>query len=208
MRAFIYVGGSIYPENITEHPKGEDLRIAADGGYANAKRLGERIDIAVGDFDSFAKQKIDEGVELVELPAEKDLTDSQVCVETAISRGADEIIIIGGLSGRLDHTLANLSVLQDLHARHIHGYITDGNNRAHYIKATSHLVARSAYKYLSLIAVDETCKGVSIKGCKYELKNQPVHRRLQVAVSNEITGNCALVSVKKGGLYVIESREQ
>ena len=208
MRAFIYVGGSIYPENITEHPKGEDLRIAADGGYANAKRLGERIDIAVGDFDSFAKHKIDEGVELVELPAEKDLTDSQVCVETAISRGADEIIIIGGLSGRLDHTLANLSVLQDLHTRHIHGYITDGNNRAHYIKATSHLVARSAYKYLSLIAVDETCKGVSIKGCKYELKNQPVHRRLQFAVSNEITGNCALVSVKKGGLYVIESREQ
>ena len=208
MRAFIYVGGSISPENFTEHPKGEDLRIAADGGYANAKRLGERIDIAVGDFDSFAKQKIDEGVELVELPVEKDLTDSQVCIETAISRGADEIIIIGGLSGRLDHTLANLSILQDLHARHIHGYVTDGNNRAHYIKSTSHLVARSAYKYLSLIAVDETCKGVSIKGCKYELKNQPVHRRLQFAVSNEITGNCALVSVKKGGLYVIESREQ
>ncbi len=207
MRAFIYVGGTIYPENITEHPKGEDLRIAADGGYANAKRLGERIDIAVGDFDSFAKQQIEDGVELVELPAEKDLTDSQVCIETAVSRGADEIILVGGLSGRLDHTLANLSILQDLHARRIHGYITDGNNRAHYIKSTSHLVARSAYKYLSLIAVDETCKGVSIKGCKYELKNQPVHRRLQFAVSNEITGNCALVSVKKGGLYVIESRE-
>ena len=124
------------------------------------------------------------------------------------SFGESLTLIIGGLSGRLDHTLANLSILQDLHARHIHGYITDGNNRAHYIKSTSHLVARSAYKYLSLIAVDETCKGVSIKGCKYELKNQPVHRRLQFAVSNEITGNCALVSVKKGGLYVIESREQ
>lgn len=208
MRAFIYVGGSIYPENITEHPKGEDLRIAADGGYANAKRLGERIDIAVGDFDSFAKQQIDEGVELVELPVEKDLTDSQVCIETAVARGADEIILIGGLSGRLDHTLANLSILQDLDARRIHGYITDGNNRAHYIKSTSYLVARSAYKYLSLIAADETCKGVSIKGCKYELKNQPLHSRLQFAVSNEITGNCALISVKKGGLYVIESREQ
>ncbi len=208
MRAFIYVGGSIYPENITEHPKGEDLRIAADGGYANAKLLGERIDIAVGDFDSFSRQSIDEGVELLELPVEKDLTDSQVCIETAISRGADEIIIIGGLSGRLDHTLANLAILQDLHARHIHGYVTDGNNRAHYIRSTSHLIARSTYKYLSLIAVDETCKGVSIKGCKYELNNQPIHRRLQFAVSNEITGNCALISVKKGGLYVIESREQ
>lgn len=208
MRAFIYVGGKIFPDNITEHPKGEDLRIAADGGYANAMLLGERIDIAVGDFDSFSKQKIDEGVELVEFPKDKDLTDSQICIETAISRGANEIIIIGGLSGRLDHTLANLTILQDLRERHIHGYITDGNNRAHFIRSTSHLVARSAYKYLSLIAADETCKGVSIQGCKYELKNQPIHRRLQFAVSNEITGNCALISVKKGGLYIIESREQ
>lgn len=208
MRAFIYVGGKIFPDNITEHPKGEDLRIAADGGYANAMLLGERIDIAVGDFDSFSKQKIDEGVELVEFPKDKDLTDSQICIETAISRGANEIIMIGGLSGRLDHTLANLAILQDLRERHIHGYITDGNNRAHFIRSTSHLVARSAYKYLSLIAADETCKGVSIQGCKYELKNQPIHRRLQFAVSNEITGNCALISVKKGGLYIIESREQ
>ena len=208
MRAFIYVGGKIFPDNITEHPKGEDLRIAADGGYANAMLLGERIDIAVGDFDSFSKQKIDEGVELVEFPKDKDLTDSQICIETAISRGANEIILIGGLSGRLDHTLANLAILQDLRQRHIHGYITDGNNRAHFIRSTSHLVARSAYKYLSLIAADETCKGVSVQGCKYELKNQPIHRRLQFAVSNEITGNCALISVKKGGLYIIESREQ
>lgn len=208
MRAFIYVGGKIFPDNITEHPKGEDLRIAADGGYANAMLLGERIDIAVGDFDSFSKQKIDEGVELVEFPKDKDLTDSQICIETAISRGANEIILIGGLSGRLDHTLANLAILQDLCQRHIHGYITDGNNRAHFIRSTSHLVARSAYKYLSLIAADETCKGVSIQGCKYELKNQPIHRRLQFAVSNEITGNCALISVKKGGLYIIESRQQ
>ena len=208
MRAFIYLGGKIFPDNITEHPKGEDLRIAADGGYANAMLLGERIDIAVGDFDSFSKQKIDEGVELVEFPKDKELTDSQICIETAISRGANEIILIGGLSGRLDHTLANLAILQDLRQRHIHGYITDGNNRAHFIRSTSHLVARSAYKYLSLIAADETCKGVSVQGCKYELKNQTIHRRLQFAVSNEITGNCALISVKKGGLYVIESREQ
>ena len=36
MRAFIYTGGEIFPDNITEHPKGDDLRIAADSGYRNA----------------------------------------------------------------------------------------------------------------------------------------------------------------------------
>lgn len=207
MRAFIYVGGHISPEHIPERPTDGDLCIAADGGYKNALKLGHNIHIAVGDFDSFPKDKIGDAVEIIALPTEKDLTDSQVCIETAIARGADEIILIGGLSGRLDHTLANLSILQDLHARHIHGYITDGDNRAHFIRNSGHIAMRSAFKYLSLIAVDETCKGVSIQGCKYELKNQPVHRRLQFAVSNEIIGNCAMVTVKKGGMYIIESRE-
>ena len=207
MRAFIYVGGQIFPEYIPERPTDGDLCIAADGGYKNAALLGHKIHIAVGDFDSFPKEQIAEGVELIELPAEKDLTDSQVCIETAIARGADEIILIGGLSGRLDHTLANLSILQDLYARRVLGYITDGANRARFIRSSGAIILRSAFKYLSLVAVDETCKGVSVKGCKYELKNQPVHRRLQFAVSNEIVGNCAMVTVKKGGMYIIESRE-
>ena len=207
MRAFIYVGGSICPNFISEHPADGDLCIAADGGYKNAKALGHPVHIAVGDFDSFPRDQIADGIEQIELPAEKDLTDSQVCIETAIARGADEIILIGGLSGRLDHTLANLAILQDLHARRVMGYMTDGHNRARFIRASGAIILKSEFKYLSLIAVDETCKGVSIKGCKYELKNQPVHRRLQFAISNEIIGNCAMITVKKGGMYIIESRD-
>ncbi len=207
MRAFIYVGGAIFPQNITERPTDGDLCIAADGGYKNAKALGHPVHVAVGDFDSFPRDQIADGIETIELPAEKDLTDSQVCIETAIARGADEIIIIGGLSGRLDHTLANLCILEDLYARRVPGYVTDGFNRARFIRNSGIIIMRSEFKYLSLIAADDTCKGVSIQGCKYELKKQPVHRRLQFAVSNEITGNCAMVTVKKGGLYIIESRE-
>ena len=109
MRAFIYVGGSICPNFISEHPADGDLCIAADGGYKNAKALGHPVHIAVGDFDSFPRDRIADGIERIELPCEKDLTDSQVCIETAIARGASEIILIGGLSGRLDPTLLNPS---------------------------------------------------------------------------------------------------
>ena len=207
MRAFIYLGGGVYDGGYLDQPKEGDLIIAADSGYQNAKKLGHPVHVAVGDFDSFPKERVGDGIEIIELPAEKDLTDSQVCIETAISRGADEIILIGGLSGRLDHTLANLCMLEDLYARRVIGYITDGANRARFIRNSGIIILRSDFKYLSLIAADDTCKGVSIQGCKYELKKQPVHRRLQFAVSNEITGNCAMVTVKKGGLYVIESRE-
>ena len=207
-KAFIYVGGEIHPENITEHPKSDDLTIAADSGYHNALSLGDRVQILVGDFDSIDKgREIDEKIEILTVPAEKDFTDTQLAVETAIKRGARDIVIIGGLSGRLDHTLSNLAILRELSEAQVYALITDGKNRARYIRSTSTLISRSGYKYLSLIADDEKVKGVSVEGCKYPLDNATLTNRYQYAVSNEITGNCALVSVKKGGLYIVESAE-
>ena len=207
MRAFIYTGGAVRADLITEHPKADDITIAADSGYHTARALGERIDVLLGDFDSIGRIPRDEAFEIRQVPAEKDYTDTQLAVEVAIERGADEIIIIGGLSGRLDHTLSTLAILEDLHARGLHGRITDGQSRAHFIRSSSTLVARSPYKYLSLVAADEVVKGVDIEGCKYPLKRATLRRRNQFAVSNEITGNVAFIAVKKGGLYIIESRD-
>lgn len=207
MRAFIYTGGTVRIESITEHPKADDLCIAADQGYHTAKALGERIDLLLGDFDSIGSVPGDEGMEIQRVPAEKDYTDTQLAVEIALERGADEIIIIGGLSGRLDHTLSTLAILEDLNTRGVYCTVTDGQNRARYMKSTSTLIARSPYKYLSLIAADEVVKGVDIEGCKYPLKKATLRRSHQFAVSNEITGNVAFISVKKGGVFIIESRD-
>ena len=207
MKAFIYTGGEIFPNNITEHPKADDLTIAADSGYSNAKTLGDSVQILVGDLDSLDRSKIEGRPELIEMSAEKDFTDTQLAVETALKRGADDIVIIGGLSGRLDHTLSNLAILKDLSDRGIYAVMADGRNRVRYIKSTSTLIARSGYTYLSLIADGEKVKGVSIEGCKYPLENAVLNDRYQYAVSNEIVGNCALISVKKGGLYIVESAD-
>ena len=210
MKAFIYTGGTITPERITEHPKSGDLRIAADVGYRNAKKLGENVDILLGDFDSLGDPDSltpPKNTEILKVPAEKDFTDTQLAVDTAIQRGADEIIIIGGLSGRLDHTLSNLSILEDMADRNIHALITDGQNRVRFLRSTSILIARSGFRYLSLIALSQKVRGVTIEGCKYPLKNATLNRGFQYAVSNELDGNCALISVKKGDLYIVESTE-
>lgn len=207
LNAYIYVGGTVYPENITEHPKDEDLTIAADSGYRNAAILDSKIRILVGDFDSFDKSSADPETEIITFPPEKDFTDTQLAVEIALKHGATNIIIIGGLSGRLDHTLSNIAILKNLYSAHIPAYITDGKNRVKYINASSTLIARSKYKYLSLIADGVKVKGVSVEGCKYPLKNAVLSDNYQYAVSNEILGNCAFISVKKGGLYIIESAD-
>ena len=210
MKAYIYVGGDIFPQNITEHPQDDDICIAADSGYRNAKMLGIEPSILVGDFDSIDekdKKSIKDDIEIYEVPVEKDFTDTQLAVKIALQKGVRGITIIGGLSGRLDHTLSNLAILENLYDSNIRAVIADGKNRVRYIKSSSELIARSPYKYLSILARDEKVKGVSIEGCKYPLKNANLSSKNQYAISNEIEKTCALISVRKGGILIVESAD-
>ena len=208
MRCYIYVGGEINAANITERPDKEDLVIAADSGFDNAARLGVTPSVMVGDFDSVREKKIPDGVEIYRVPAEKDLTDTQLAVEVALSRGMRDIVIIGGLSGRLDHTMSNLGLLEHLESLHVCAVMTDGVNRVRFLRNNSTLIPRGGYTYLSLLVADKEAKGVEVLGCKYPLKKAKLERTHQYAVSNELVGNCAMISVRRGGLFVIESKDK
>ena len=126
MKAFIYAGGEIFPDGIFDFPKGDDVTVSADCGYKNAKLLGIVPQFAVGDFDSETQNEIPRETEIIEVPAEKDFTDTALAVDVALEQGADFIYIIGGLGGRLDHTMANLALLEKLWALGVRAYITDG----------------------------------------------------------------------------------
>ena len=206
MKAYIFTGGEIFHQYIEERPEENDLVIAADAGYKNAGLLGARVNILVGDFDSLGGIP-DDVDEVIKLPAEKDVTDTQLAVDLAIERGAEEIVIVGSTSGRLDHTLSTLAILEKYWEKRVPIYIVNGQNRVRYIRDSGFIVVRSQYKYFSLIAADEKVKGVSIEGGKYPLVRKTLFRNHQFAVSNEITKNCALINVKKGGVYIIESKD-
>ena len=206
MKAYIFTGGEIFHQYIEERPEENDLVIAADAGYKNAGLLGARVNILVGDFDSLGRIP-DDVDEVIKLPAEKDVTDTQLAVDLAIERGAEEIVIVGSTSGRLDHTLSTLAILEKYWEKRVPIYIVNGQNRVRYIRDSGFIVVRSQYKYFSLIAADEKVKGISIEGGKYTLVKKTLFRNHQFAVSNEITKNCALINVKKGGVYILESKD-
>ena len=209
MKAFIYTGGTILEKKITERPKEEDLIIAADSGYHNAKKMGVMPQILLGDFDSLGKaEKIPDDTEILQVPAEKDDTDTQLAVQVALEKGATELVIIGGLDGRLDHTLSNLAILENLYEKHIRAIFTNGQNRVRFIRDSGVILVRDGFRYFSVLAADPVVKGVSVDGCKYPLKKAKLLRTNQYAVSNEIVGNCALIEIKKGGAWVVESNDK
>jgi thiamine pyrophosphokinase len=145
--------------------------------------------------------------EVVRLPREKDVTDAQYAVDLAIKRGASELVIVASTSGRFDHTASLLAILQDLWEKRIPAMVVNGQNRGRVVRNSGVIIVRSQYKYFSVVALDEKVKGVSIEGAKYPLKSKEILRRNQFAVSNEIVKNCALITVKKGAVYVVESRD-
>lgn len=208
MRAWILTGGAIHPDNIEERPAKGDLVVAADSGLNNARVLGFDVDAVVGDYDSLGHAPdVEKGVEVVTVPTEKDVTDTQLAVEYARKRGASELVIVGGLGGRLDHTLSNLAILEDLADKNMRATILDGQNRVRLLRNDSTILPRSGYTYVSLLALDPSVKGVEIEGVKYPLQKTKLTRTFGYAVSNEITGNCCFISVRKGTLLVIESRD-
>lgn len=229
MRAYIFTGGTVNLKAVSVSPEENDIVIAADSGYKTAEALGVKVDILIGDMDSLKHTPKSTGdMEIIRLPEEKDVTDTQAAVELAIDKGADGIYIIGGIGSRLDHTMSSIAILERIEslfsaplgkrrrffglnkqakaARMVDAYITNGYNRVRFLRNNSVIIPRSPhYKYLSILSVDERVKGVTIDGCKYPLNGAVLCRREQYAVSNEITGNCAFVAVERGAIYIVES---
>ena len=207
MRALIYTGGKVHTDAVTECPEEGDLVIAADAGYRTAETFGAVPQILVGDFDSLGEPNAPDGCEVIRVPAEKNHTDTHLAVEIALERGAREIVIVGGLEGRLDHTLSTVAILESLAEKHKTALITNGKCRVRFVRNGGVILGRSQYRYFSLIAADPVVKGVTVEGGKYPLKNAKLSRTFQFAVSNEIEGNCALIEVKRGGIWIIESMD-
>ena len=85
----------------------DDFNIFCDSGLRHLDALGVKPHLVVGDFDSHANPNMN--VETIELPREKDDTDTVLAAKEAVKRGFDEFLLLGAAGGRLDHTLGNVS---------------------------------------------------------------------------------------------------
>ena len=180
----------------------QPLTLCADGGLQKARKLGLPCDLLIGDMDSGGLEETGEGTEQIRLPAEKDFTDTQSCLEEAVRRGCDAIVLTGASGGRLDHLLCNLHLLEALEIR---GYLADGRNLVQLLRNGPAAVP-ACYRYFSLLPIDETLEGVTIRGAKYPLENGTIRRADSLAVSNEALGGTVEIQVRRGRAFLIFSR--
>ncbi len=214
--SYIDHSGLLSPEAVSGYAAVPDTTvICADGGYLNAKALGIRPDILIGDYDSSAQPDVaavqSAGEDLILLPRVKDMTDSEAAIDLAVERGISRILVLGGLGGRFDHTMGNVGMLAKYCGKTAFLAFLDGQNLMYMLPPGTYELPRrqvvTYFTYLGLIAYAGAVEGLSISGCKYELKDHTLTPDTTLGVSNEILDGSAAVSFDAGKLLVIHSRD-
>mgnify|MGYP002578188051 CR=1 FL=1 len=116
-----------------------------------------------------------------------------------------EITLVCATGGRIDHMLANLSLLEE--AREMGGRLTilDSCNRiVLHEGGREKFIMPSAYRYFSIVPLDAVLTGVTIENAKYPLENGRVTRAGMVSISNEAApGSSFAVTIEKGAALII-----
>lgn len=201
MKAVIISAGSIADYGyIKGFISAGDYIICADGGLEHCRRMGLKPDLIVGDFDSFKGELQSGEAEVVTLPAEKDYTDTHIALLEGIERGADEFLFIGGSGTRLDHTLANIGLLEAVRRKGYSAKLVDRNNIM--FSAQKHEIIKGhAGMNISFIPI-EPVTGLTLKGFKYPLHKADINLYETVWVSNVLAGETGEVSFDGGVLLV------
>ncbi|NLM09719.1 MAG: thiamine diphosphokinase [Clostridiaceae bacterium] len=197
-------------EIIEEYSKTSDLIICADGGSRYLNQAGIKPHILVGDFDSIdpemKKFYQNNNVEIIKFPKQKDYTDMELALDIAVEKGGTRIIIAGATGTRLDHTLSNIQLLHKLADAGAEGVIVNSNNYIYLITDQIELQKKEGF-YLSLIPATPKVEGITTKGLAYPLKDAVMVMGTGLGISNEFTSDRAEVTIKKGRLYAIVSRD-
>jgi len=197
---------------ISEIPVSDtDYVIAVDGGLSYCGVFEIEPDLILGDFDSVSDSELEairslkEQIpdRIMQLPVEKDDTDLLAALKYGLSLGFRDFRIYAGMGGRFDHTLANVQCLLYLKKQDAVGYLVDGAGMMFVAKdETIHLRA-GLEGLLSVFCLGESAKGVSISGMKYNLEHATLTNDFPIGISNEFTGDEAVISVECGELLCV-----
>ena len=212
-KACIITGGNLSESYVkNQRSRIQDaMLIVVDGALELTHRLGMVPDYIVGDFDTVNQELLsyyDANSILRHVP-EKDQTDTELAIETAMRQGCREIVFWGATGTRLDHSLANIFLLQHLLEQNITGVIEDECNRLYLRNRSFKLNKQNCHgTYLSLLPLTDTVEQVTLTGMKYPVKDRNFFRKNTLGVSNEIIEEEARVEFSSGIFIVVESKDK
>lgn len=214
----IITGGNVDYTLIKNIIKEDMIIIVADRGLIVADKLNIKPSVIVGDFDSVDNDillKYKKGGKFYsdktifhKFKSEKDLTDTHIAINYAIDQNPEKVLIFGATGTRLDHTIANINILNLFLEKNIKAQIIDNNNKIYLINRYTVIRKDKLYgNYISLLPLTTNVLNVTLRGFKYNLTNRKLTIGDSIGISNEILQEEAYIQLSDGILIVIEAKD-
>lgn len=191
-----------------------DKVIAVDDGLASLHKLHLKPDAIVGDFDTVDPEVLaeykscpDEITWEIHRP-EKDETDTELALDTAIKLGCTKLILLGATGGRMDHFIGNIHLLYACLKKGVEAAIADEKNWITVLDRGRTFAAEEVKgKYISFLPLSGEVKGITLTGFKYPLHKKDIDIGTSLCISNELTGEKGTIDFDSGTLICVESHD-
>ncbi|MCK9267196.1 MAG: thiamine diphosphokinase [Alkaliphilus sp.] len=208
MEVVIVANGEIKNINFLKYViKNSDHIICADGAAKYLMDLNICPDLLIGDLDSIDKKTLEwakkNNIKIQRFPAKKDMTDTELAVESALKQNPNKITIIGAIGSRLDHSLSNIMLLYKIHRLGIDAAVI---NEINYITIVGDVLKMKCRigEIISIIPIGGDVKGVTLKGLGYSLTDHDIKMGSSLGISNKSVSEEIIISVKDGILLVVK----
>jgi len=187
-----------------------DYIIAADGGLKHLDKMDVSPTLMLGDFDSiesiaYYKERFPEA-EVKTFEIRKDYTDSELAVRIAIDYKPSKVTLLGVTGSRLDHTMANVTLLKLIYDAGIEGLIVNEHNTVRYSEASMKLGGEIGTN-MSIVPLSEEVSGITLSGFEYPLFEATLAFGSTTGISNVFAEEQAEVKIRSGRMLVLQSRD-
>lgn len=203
----IFIGGDPPHPNVRQQLPTDAFVIAADSGYAHAIAMGFVPNELVGDMDSISTVDLtdarDSNILISQFPTNKDLTDTEIAIASALVRHSSHITVVSGGGDRFDHVLGMVHSLASSVGT-VATTLFIGTARVSYVSYTKEFrLDTQPRDIVSLIPLGGSTI-VTTTGLQWELDHDTLQSFASRGVSNVATGETVSISVTDGLLAVIE----
>jgi thiamine pyrophosphokinase len=151
-------------------------------------------------------QKLKDAEVSIELfPHDKNETDLELAIHRAIELTPKQIIVVAALGGRLDQTLANITLLSDLRLSTFDVRLDDGVEEVFLCRDQVQVHGRSG-DIVSLIPWGGVVTEVETTHLKWALHKEMLYPDRTRGISNEMLDDSASISIGSGSMLVVHRR--
>ncbi|MFC1899182.1 thiamine diphosphokinase [Chloroflexota bacterium] len=210
MKALILINGELYKPDILRRriiTEVFDLVIGVDGGARYSDTLNVTLDAVIGDLDSLSnlEQQSMNSSKVISYPEEKDEIDLELALLYAREQGADQIVMVGVMGGRMDMTIANIMLMTHTGLSSCSIEIWHGQETGWGVKPPGKNITGDPGDTISLIPLGGDVSSIITRGLKYPLKGEKLSFGQVRGVSNVMDKTYAYIEFSKGFLLVTHS---